>query len=104
MLDGSLPSDDRPLEPATPLEVMLDNMAYWHTKAKKDAERLAILQHADPDLYYKVLAEESRARAQAQRCAVEAAPYHHRRLAQAGADGQPVIPTTVVNVLNANVA
>ncbi len=57
----------------SPLDVMLANLRHWH----EQAESLEA-QHADTDAREEVLFA---ARTRAQRCAIDAAPYCHPRVA-----------------------
>jgi len=78
-LSTLLASGDKPL----PLTILLENMWHWHS----EAQRLA--SSTDPN--HEPLARI--ARSQAQRCAVEAAPFVHPRLQSttvSGDDDQPL--------------
>ncbi len=83
----------------TPLEVMLENMRHYHKIAndlhKEIAERLEWLKNEETvedvaegiNATVKMLGEMNNARMNSQKCAVEAAPYCHPRLAHVKFDG-----------------
>ena len=69
----------------TPLDVMIGNMTFWDRQAEVFTERLQELvddgnKQGRKDHMPIILAELLTARDNAQRCAVEAAPYVHAKL------------------------
>lgn len=94
-----------------PLDVMLDNMQFYHGTAKMLAERINALLNNDPDLgeeipllsEYKMEADNPlslfhlmmRFRKAAQDSAVDAAPYMHPKLAQVSHVGDNTKPIVV---------
>lgn len=74
----------------TPLEVMLDNMRFYHEKA--DVLLTAILRGVSekkkPMELLEALKELGSFKAQAQSCAVDAAPYIHARLSASTISGE----------------
>lgn len=71
-----------------PLDVLMDNMIFWHKHALSMGEKLNAmvesgLMRTDPDeraKAMKLLESLLEARDQSERCAVDAAPYVHPRL------------------------
>lgn len=75
----------------TPLDVMVENMLFWHRSAQSMGERIQQLLEAVDGETTEQLAERTRdaskvmekfmlAQENSQRCAVDAAPYMHPRL------------------------
>jgi hypothetical protein len=81
----------------TPLEVMLENMRYWHAKAQRHEATLIEILALFPDKgvlkkfpkLLRVLEQFNAARAEAQRCAVDAAPFMHPKLSAIKRDDTP---------------
>lgn len=72
----------------SPLDVMVDNMLFWYRSVKQiEASLSEILVNLDPTdqddrvEFLKLLKQFMAARENAQKCAVDAAPYVHPRLA-----------------------
>ncbi len=72
----------------SPLDIMVDNMLFWYRSVKQIeaslSEILVNLDAGDPDQraeFLKMLKQFMAARENAQKCAVDAAPYVHPRLA-----------------------
>jgi hypothetical protein len=73
----------------TPLEVMLENMRFFHAEAEQLLARITSgLDRGEPsgDLL-QLLAKLRHFRLEAQRCAVDAAPYLHPRLSAVAVAG-----------------
>lgn len=73
-------------EGRTPLDVMLKNMIYWHDHTESVTREIEamVVNLEDPDdikAAMQLLARMLASREQAQKCAVDAAPYVHPRLA-----------------------
>jgi len=69
----------------SPLDVMMDNLLFWHRAAKSLGEQLEQLMlegisEEDREKVMKLLKNFLAARENSQRCAVEAAPYVHPKL------------------------
>lgn len=70
----------------SPLDVMLDNMIFWHTKGREIYEQIEafIVDTNDDDTRREAMALlrlYNHARSRSQRCAADAAPYVHPRYA-----------------------
>lgn len=87
----------------TPLDVMIENMLFWHRHSKhietlladiaaqktlKDEDKIAELQ--------KMLRQFLSARENAQKCAVDAAPYMHARLQNVTVQEDPDVQRKVL--------
>ena len=79
---------DKALETGlTPLDIMLDNMRFYHHKAEKLLARVeSMVNCSDKDAVF-ALAKFGEARMKAQQCAQEAANYVHPRLSAVAVKG-----------------
>jgi hypothetical protein len=72
----------------TPIEVMADNMRFWHEKVGLLARRFETMlrnfeqmSEEDSKEAQRILGQMLMARDRSQQCAVDAAPYYHPKLA-----------------------
>jgi hypothetical protein len=75
-----------------PLEVMLTNMHFYHNHSEQffaDLGKLMADRHATPDQLLRVMDKFLACRANAQKCAVDAAPYVHPKLSAVRVEAQP---------------
>ena len=77
----------------SPLDIMMDNLIFWHGTAKKFGEQLErmVLDGIDEEERenaLKLLRQFLAARENSQRCAVDAAPYVHPKLASIAFKGE----------------
>jgi hypothetical protein len=98
------PATEKPL---LPLDVLMDNMRYWHRFAIELSERVeAMVVNADDDEQRReaceLIKDMMNARTNSQRCAVDAAAYHHAK--QSPVDTPPpsdgTLPDLMVNFLD----
>jgi hypothetical protein len=88
-----------------PLEVMISNMLFWHKRSESIARRIELLSsenvegsdQAKDEKYDELVRDYVTARENAQKCAVEAAPYCHPRLQSVALrpDGDTVLEVTM---------
>lgn len=85
-------------EGVTPLEVMLDNMRFFHSEAGKLLTQIMGLTRLEGDAASSVLKTIMGARQAAQDAARDAAPYCHPKLAStehSGPGGTPLFPPKI---------
>lgn len=77
----------------SPLDVMYENMLFWHHASQSIAEQIAKLGSSlknedQKSSFLKLLEQFLQARENSQRCAVDAAPYIHPKLASIAFKGE----------------
>ena len=90
-------------EDLKPIAVMTDNMVFWHNQAIRMGEKLEgyVLDIDDPeaiDKLTKLIKLFFQARENSQKCAVDAAPYYHPRLAAVTVKSNPEDTQTTIVV------
>ncbi len=89
----------------SPMDVMMNNMLFWFEHAQQLGEQLQLLvvQVDDPDARaaaFNLVKNFLASRENAQKCAVELAPYVHPKLAAIEVTGPEGGPLEVLNVRN----